>query len=116
MDKTIAFCGLICSACPAYIAKKDNNDELRKKTAEEWSKQFNAEMKPEDINCDGCNAVDGVHIGYCNICEIRKCAIGRGVENCAYCTDYACEKLEKFISRIPDAKKRLEDIRKAKQA
>jgi hypothetical protein len=113
MEKMIAYCGIECSKCPALIAKKENNDELRKKTAEEWSKQFNAEMKPEDINCDGCLST-GVLVGYCNICEIRKCGIEKKVENCAYCNDYICEKLEKWFKNVPDAKNRLEEIRKNK--
>lgn len=113
MDKMIAYCGLECSKCPASIARKENNDELRKKTAEEWSKQFNAEMKPEDINCDGC-ITDGEHINYCNICEIRKCGIEKKVQNCAYCDDYICEKLEKWFKNVPDAKTTLEEIRRNK--
>ncbi len=47
---------------------------------------FNAEMKPEYVNCDGCTA-DGRLIEYCKICEIRNCAIEKGVENCAYCNE-----------------------------
>ncbi|NOR17595.1 DUF3795 domain-containing protein [candidate division WOR-3 bacterium] len=113
MERMVASCGLTCSKCPAFIAKKENNDELRKKTAEEWSKQFNAEMKPEDINCDGC-ITDGEHINYCNICEIRKCGIEKKIQNCAYCDDYICEKLEKWFKNVPDAKTTLEEIRRNK--
>ena len=111
MDEIIGYCGILCSKCPAYIAKQENNEELRKKTAEEWSKQFEHTFGPEDVNCDGCIETDGVHIGYCSMCEIRKCGQEREVTNCAYCDDYGCEKLGKFLSQVPDAKKRLEDIR-----
>ncbi|MBA7644661.1 MAG: DUF3795 domain-containing protein [Candidatus Stahlbacteria bacterium] len=113
MDKMIAYCGLECSKCPALIAKKENNDELRKKTAEEWSKDFGETVTPESINCDGCLA-DGEHINYCNICEIRKCGIEKKVQNCAYCDDYICEKLEKWFKNVPDAKTTLEEIRRNK--
>ena len=114
MNQIIGYCGILCSKCPAYIAKQENNDELRKKTAEEWSKQFQHEFKPEDVNCDGCIATDGVHIGYCSMCEIRKCGQEKKVINCAYCDEYGCEKLEKFLSQVPDAKKKLEEIRASK--
>jgi hypothetical protein len=112
MEGMVAYCGIICTKCPAYIAKKENNDELRKKTAEEWSKQFNQEITPENVNCDGCLVTDGVLIQYCNICEIRKCGLEKKVENCAFCDDYVCEKLDKWFKNIPDAKATLDEIRK----
>ncbi len=113
MDKMIAFCGLTCTECPAFLAtQKDNNSE-RKKVAELWSKQFNAEFKPEDINCDGCLSESRRLIGHCEVCEIRKCGREKHVKNCAYCDDYACEKLNKFIDGAPDAKTTLEEIRKS---
>ena len=54
MKHIIACCGLTCSLCGAYLATQSNNDEERKKVAEKWSKVLNVEMKPEQINCDGC--------------------------------------------------------------
>lgn len=112
MERMVAYCGLICTKCPAYIAKKENNDELRKKTAEEWSKQFNQEITPESVNCDGCLVTDGVLIQYCNICEIRKCGLEKKLENCAFCDDYVCEKLDKWFKNVPESKATLDEIRK----
>ncbi len=110
MKNQIAYCGIDCAGCPAYIAKKTNDENLRKKTAAEWSKMFNAQMKPEDINCDGCTAT-GQHILYCDsMCEIRKCAIQKNVTNCAYCEKYACETLTAFLKQVPEAKERLDKI------
>jgi hypothetical protein len=88
----IAFCGIDCTDCDALKATKENNNVKRKEIAESWSKEFGHEMKPEEINCDGCLSIDGRHIGYCNICEIRKCGAEKEVENCAHCVDYKCEK------------------------
>ena len=34
MDKLIACCGLDCRKCDAYIATMNNDDNLRKKTAD----------------------------------------------------------------------------------
>jgi hypothetical protein len=112
METMIAYCGIDCGKCPAYIAKKENNDDLRKKTAEEWSKMFGTEFKPEQVNCDGC-AAPGQHIIYCEqLCDIRKCAVEKKVMNCAACADYGCEKLEAFLKNVPEARKTLEEIRK----
>jgi hypothetical protein len=110
LGKIIAFCGIDCSECKALIATRKNDNALRREIAEEWSKMFGHEIKPEAINCVGCLTVDGPHINYCSICEI-KCGIERGVENCAYCVDYKCEKLAEFHEQAPEAKNRLEEIR-----
>jgi len=114
MENITAFCGIECTKCPAFIAKKENNDELRKKTADEWSKQFNVTIQPESVNCDGCVSLKGVHIDYCAMCEIRKCGLEKEVENCAHCGDYICEKLDKWFKNAPDAKNTLEEIRKSR--
>ncbi|MBN2379956.1 DUF3795 domain-containing protein [candidate division WOR-3 bacterium] len=111
MNKIIAFCGLECSACPGYIATKNDDDEARAKIAVEWSKAYNADIKPEYVNCDGCT-MEGRHIGYCDECGVRKCASARDVENCAHCENYPCEVLEAFLKMAPRAKANLEEIRK----
>ena len=111
MDTIIGYCGIVCDACPALKAKKTNDDELRKKTAEEWSEAFKTPFKPEDINCDGCISDSDRHIGHCQVCEIRKCGKQKGIENCAHCDDYVCEKLEGFFKMVPDAQKHLDAIK-----
>ena len=111
MSQMTAICGLICSDCDAYIATQNDDDEKRVEVAQLWSQQYNVEMKPSDINCDGCMSGSDRHIGHCQVCEIRKCGQEKGVENCAHCDDYACEKLEGFFKMVPDAKTRLDAIR-----
>ena len=112
MNKMIAFCGLTCTECPAFIATRKDDDEERKKVAELWSKEFNYEIKPEDINCDGCLEESDLLFSHCKVCEIRKCGRKKEVKNCAYCSDYACEKLTKFFDMAPEAKSTLSEIRK----
>ena len=113
MEKMIAYCGLICSECPAYIATQKDSDEERKKVAEKWSKEFKSEIKLEDINCDGCLIEKGRLIGYCHQCKIRKCAKEKNLKNCAYCDNYACEELNKFFGFAPDAKNNLDEIKQS---
>jgi len=114
MDKMIAYCGIVCTECPAFEATQKNDDAKRKNVAEMWSKQYNMAIKPEDINCDGCKSDSKRIINYCYVCGIRKCGKEKGVENCAYCDEYACEKLTKFWGMAPHAKASLEKIRKSK--
>lgn len=109
MDKMIAFCGLTCTSCPAFIATREDNNEKRGEIAESWS-TTEYELKPEDINCDGCLTINGQTISFVGACEIRKCGIERKVENCAHCADYACEKLTLSHDRSPEARETLEEI------
>ena len=110
MKKMVAYCGLLCTDCKAFIATQENDDEKRREVAEAWSKGLPVAIKPEEINCDGC-LEEGRLFSYCNTCEIRKCGKERGVINCAHCIDYNCEKLAKFLEQAPEAKKTLEEIR-----
>ena len=111
--KIIAYCGLICSDCPAYIATQADDREALEKIVAQWREEYNAPgMTVESILCDGC--LDGPRkCGHCAECEIRACGVAKGVLNCAYCDDYACEKLEGFFDFVPDAKVALDDIRQS---
>lgn len=111
MNKHTAYCGLNCAECPAFTASVNNDDELRKKTAEEWKSDWNPNIKPEDINCLGCKNTKGVFFAWCFECEIRKCGKEKSVETCAHCDDYPCEKVNKMIEVVPSAKNTLEKIR-----
>ncbi len=114
MAKLLSYCGLDCSGCPAYLANRDDDQALREKTAPEWSKTYGADIKPEDINCVGCVAAEGVHIGHCGECEYRRCGMSRKLSNCGECPEYACAKLQEFHKMVPDAKSNLDEYRKTR--
>ena len=106
--KMIAYCGLDCGACPARTATLLDDNDLRRKTSEEWSRLYEADIPPESINCTGCTG-DGVKFHYCEHgCEIRKCAVPRNIPNCGSCSEYPCGKIECFFEIAPDAKSNLE--------
>lgn len=52
-ENLIAYCGLDCGNCPAFIATQKNDQEGLAKTATSWKAQFNVDVKPEDVVCDG---------------------------------------------------------------
>ena len=104
MPEMIAFCGLNCSKCPTFLATWNDDDVAREKTAAMYAEKFGFDLKPEDINCDGCLNEGGKLIGYCQVCEIRKCGREKGLNNCAVCQVQPCDKLTKFHEFSPDAK------------
>ena len=107
MEKIIAYCGLDCAECGAYIAHKNNDDELRTKTAAEWTKAYNFNFTPEMINCTSCKGT-GVQVGHCSDCNIRKCSSGRGVVNCGACGEFkSCKTINDFIAAVPHVKNNL---------
>ena len=111
MNEMIAFCGLDCYQCGAFIATIENDDVKRREVAEQWSKEFKADIQPQDINCDGCVTDSEVIFKHCHVCEIRKCGRAKAIGNCAYCGEYACDKLEGFFSMVPEAKTRLDKVK-----
>ena len=110
MKEMIAYCGLDCEKCDAYLATINNDQHLREKTAELWAKLNNAPIMPEHINCEGCR-VNGAKTVYCDsLCVIRKCALKKGVPTCGYCEDMEkCKDIGKIVINNPDALKNLND-------
>jgi len=109
--KLTAYCGLVCTDCPAYIAKRTGDDALRAKTAKRWSAP-GFSVTAEEVNCDGCAVLEGTQFKYCDSCEVRGCASARGVTTCAACEDYGCEKLERLIAMIgPEIRTALDALR-----
>jgi hypothetical protein len=114
-SEMIACCGVDCGACPAYHAKLKDDDDLRKKTAKEWS-QPEYEIPYQDINCDGCRTSEDESIfkHWPTECPVRLCVLERNLENCAYCDDYVCDKLEGVLQMMgKSARENLGRIRAA---
>ena len=111
MEKMIAYCGLTCTDCPAYIATQKDDDQERARVAEIWSREYGANLQVEDINCDGCLSENGRLFKHCEVCKIRTCAMGRQFVNCAYCDEYVCDELNGILQYVPAAKENLDRIR-----
>ena len=111
MEKIIAACGITCNECPAFIATKNKDEALRAKTAADWSKMYGATIPADAIYCDGCMEEGERYFSHCYECEIRKCAQEKNISNCAYCGDYACDKVEGLFKMVPQAKTELDLIR-----
>jgi hypothetical protein len=111
MDKMIAYCGLVCTDCEAYVATQANDlamlEKLAQRAREEWGM---ADATVESTLCDGCLANSDRMCSYCYDCAVRACGMERGMLNCAYCDDYGCDKLEAFWQMAPEARATLDGI------
>ena len=108
----IGYCGLDCEKCEAFIATKNDDDALRATVAAKWAKDYGAPIKPEHINCTGCLST-GVKTYFCDqLCEVRKCAVKKQLGSCGECPDLACAELERILRMAPEARRRLEGMRK----
>ena len=96
MEKITAYCGMNCAECAAFIATKNDDQTLREKTALEWSEP-DYKCTPEMINCAGCKS-DGMLFRYCSECEVRKCALSKGVATCEECSELkTCKIFKDFL-------------------
>jgi hypothetical protein len=89
----LGYCGVNCTECSSYKTTVTADKELLAKAAASCSDGAPAWV------CLGCTpANQGFLAKYCATCKIRTCAIAKGVQNCAACTDYdTCEQLKGFI-------------------
>jgi hypothetical protein len=101
MEKMLSRCGYRCDLCAA----RSDDPALRQKLVDGWREYLGHQMyTAENVRCDGCMS-DGRLAD--KACPVRPCAIEKGIENCAYCDEYPCDKLEglicsreKFIKRL----------------
>jgi hypothetical protein len=114
MTRLMAYCGLDCSACNAYVATKSNDAALIERTAKEWSEMYHSNITAKDVWCDGCTAQTSRLCGHCSECNIRTCAQAHQVANCGACPEYGCDTIASFIEMVPDIKLVLDRIHTAK--
>ncbi len=109
-DLMIGCCGLDCGDCDARRATLADDDELRRQVACQWCElNHTDQILPEHINCLGCRPAEGPKTVFCtSMCEVRKCAFGRGFETCGDCPEMeGCPRLAVFTSRYPELKENL---------
>lgn len=114
----MAYCGLLCDGCPIHLATLETDlirkQAMREDIVRQCATEYGINIQLRDVtDCDGCTAETGRIFSGCRNCTIRNCARERGVENCAHCGDYPCEKLDDIFGQEPDAKVRLDAIHQA---
>ena len=103
MNEIVSRCGFRCDKCPAFSGNnKTFADQL--KTASGWARYFGLKMAPDKIRCNGCLSEDcGGYDLPDSECPIRPCVLERGMNSCADCFDFPCEKLETRMKSVNDA-------------
>jgi hypothetical protein len=111
MEKLISCCGLNCAICDARIATMNNDEELKKATAEKWRIGYNVpDLSAAMINCTGCRE-EGVKFGHCDKCEIRNCVKNKVFNTCGECKEMEiCSIVSGVHKYIPEAIKNLRDL------
>ena len=79
------------------MAHINNDEKLKKKLAQRFSRQFNMDVKPEEIGCLGCHGQ--IRKPWCASCSIQQCTEKKGILTCAFCDEFPCEKLEKYYEK-----------------
>ena len=95
-------CGLYCGVCAIYIAHRDNNRKLKERLLNVYQGKIHGKGKlpdagklsVEDIQCHGCLS-DEPFI-YCQQCDIKECAMGKGYMGCHQCDEFPCRHTEAF--------------------
>ena len=108
MKKMIAYCGLDCEKCDAYLATINDDQALREKTAKAWAELNHAPILPEHINCQGCRGA-GIKTVFCDSpCQIRQCALKKGVQTCGDCSELeTCPTVGMIHGNNPEARDNL---------
>lgn len=89
--ETAAICGLFCESCRYYIATQENEglEELAK----------SAGQPVEQIRCNGCRSDTVTY--YCRTCDMKLCAMEKGIDFCSECGEYPCDMLKEFQAAKP---------------
>jgi hypothetical protein len=88
----IGYCGYSCELCAA----RSDDPEVRQKLVDGWKNIFGHEQyTAENVQCDGCRA-GARHAD--TQCQARPCAEDKGVESCAQCDEFICEKVGKLLA------------------
>lgn len=91
MTKMVGYCGYNCHLCAA----RSDDPAVRQKLVDGWRKIFGHQnYTAENVECDGCTSGGKVAD---QACQARPCAKQKGVESCAYCDEFPCDKMKHLM-------------------
>ena len=90
----LTLCGYRCDLCQFYT-KNIKSEKDKERVSQDFNRIFGYDIKPENVECVGCKN-EGKHVAAS--CSVRSCALEKGIENCAHCSEFICNKLESKIN------------------
>jgi len=119
-----AACGTYCGACPAYIAKHGEDEQIKMKLQKRFSSGPTKALKGippsnwmDGLLCDGCLS-GGMLAGHCQNCAIRKCAENKQNDSrCSDCEELPCYRITNLINmgRYLHRKEYLPNLKKIRE-
>ena len=106
MEPILTRCGYRCDLCLAYKPNVTREPANRQKLSDGWFKYFGFRLPPEAIYCEGCMAENPELID--RSCPVRPCVMERGLDNCAQCEEYICDRLGERLVIYEDLKQKFE--------
>jgi hypothetical protein len=105
MQPILTRCGYRCDLCLAYKPNVEKDPANQQKLSDGWFKYFGFRLPASEICCDGCMADNPKLID--QSCPVRPCVIARGLDNCAQCEQYVCEKLRERLVIFEEVQRRI---------
>jgi len=105
LDCLAAVCGTYCGACPAYIAKHSEAEQIKIKLQKKFSSGPVKALKTipdpgwmDGILCDGC--LSGGQIAFhCQSCAMKVCAANKqNMTRCSDCKELPCYRITNMIN------------------
>ena len=104
MDPILTRCGNRCDLCLAYKPNVESQPELRPALSDGWFRYFGFRTPPEEIYCEGCMETNPRLLDA--ECPVRPCVLEKGLDNCAQCDGFVCEKLKQRLVVREDMEKK----------
>ncbi len=107
MQPILTRCGYRCDLCLAYKPNVEHAQRPanRQKLSDGWFKYFGFRLPAAEICCDGCMSDNPKLID--TGCPVRPCVIEKGLDNCAQCEQYVCDKLKERLVVFDEIKQRV---------
>lgn len=102
----LTYCGNDCNLCPRFMGTKDNNTDELKRAAEMWLKVGWRErvLSPDEMKCYGCSSAE-----WCRY-EIEECCEEKNIDNCGYCNNYPCNKINEVFKESKEYEERSKTV------
>jgi hypothetical protein len=104
MKEILGRCGYRCDLCAA----RSEDQAVRQKLVDGWRNYFGHQnYTAENVRCDGC--LSNGRLADKN-CQARPCVMEKGIENCAYCDEFPCDKLKPLLCSREELVERFGEI------